>query len=157
MENRVSFELPEDRINRIREAFAVIRSEFGPFAESLTPKDRQGLAKMADGTEAFVMKVMEYAVSNPQFNPPFMDVAELKKDLEAYFQLKPLNTMAKQLADEFSDTMMLAGSEAYTMALTYYHSAKMAARMNVPGAKAVFEDLRKRFEVDRKRKSEETE
>jgi hypothetical protein len=40
---------------------------------------------------------------------------------------------------------MMAGSEAYVSALSYYNSVKTAAKMNVPGAKIIFEDLSKRF------------
>lgn len=146
MENRISIQIPEDVLQEIRECLTRARTLFAPYAQSLTPRDRQKLAKMSDGTEAFVMKVMEFAVTDPQFNPPYMDVAELKKDLDAYFLLKPFDTISNQLSDEFSDTVMMAGSEAYITALTYYNSVKMAARMNVPGAKAIYEELRKRFE-----------
>jgi hypothetical protein len=41
--------------------------------------------------------------------------------------------------------MMLAGSEAYIAALAYYNSVKQAAKMNVPGARAIYDDLSKRF------------
>lgn len=46
MGNRISIHNPEDRLIRIREVFAVIRCEFGPFGESLTPKGRQKIANM---------------------------------------------------------------------------------------------------------------
>lgn len=92
-----------------------------------------------------------------RFNPPYIDVAELKKDLDAYFQLKPFDTLAKQLSDEFSDTVMMAGSEAYSVALVYYNTVKMGARMNGPGAKAIYEELRKRFEGQGKSKSSDQE
>lgn len=114
--------------------------------KSLTPAQPRELAKMSDGTEPFVAKVMDYALTDPQFNPAYMNVAELKKDLGAYSNLKPFVTAASQLEDELSDTAMLAGSEAYTQSLSYYNSVKMAARLNVNGAKAIYEDLKKRFE-----------
>jgi hypothetical protein len=40
---------------------------------------------------------------------------------------------------------MLAGSEAYQAALVFYKSVKMAAAHDVPGAKAVYEELKTRF------------
>lgn len=146
MENRISIMIPEEVLSEIRECLNRARTLIAPYAQSLTPKQRQGLAKMSDGTEAFVMKSLEFMASDPQFNPPYIDVAELRKDLDAYFQFKPLDTGAKQLADQFSDTVMMAGSEAYTTSLAYYNAVKMAARMNVPGAKAIYDELRKRFE-----------
>ena len=39
---------------------------------------------------------------------------------------------------------MTAGSEAYQAALVFYKSVKMAAAQDVPGAKAVYEELRTR-------------
>ena len=44
-----------------------------------------------------------------------------------------------------SDTQMTAGSEAYQAALVFYNSAKVASSQGVPGAKAVFEELKRRF------------
>jgi hypothetical protein len=100
---------------------------------------------MSDGTEPFVAKVMDYAVSDPQFAPPYMDVPEMKKDFDAVSELLPLLRTVDQLEDNLSDTAMMAGSEAYVAALSYYNSVKMAAKMNVPGAKAIYDDLAKRF------------
>jgi hypothetical protein len=146
MENRISIVIPEEVLKEIRECLTKARTLMAPYAESLTPQQRQSMPKMSDGSEAFVMKSLDFMASDPQFNPPYLDVAELQKDLDAYFQLKPFDTLAKQLSDEFRDTFMLAGSEAYSVALVYYNTVKMGARMNVPGAKAIYEELRKRFE-----------
>ena len=43
------------------------------------------------------------------------------------------------------DTMLLCGSEAYISVLAFYTYLKGAAKMNVPGAKTVFDDLSARF------------
>jgi hypothetical protein len=40
---------------------------------------------------------------------------------------------------------MTAGSEAYQAALIFYNSAKVAASQGIQGAKAVYEQLKKRF------------
>ena len=44
------------------------------------------------------------------------------------------------------DTVILAGSEAYVAALSYYNAVKQAVKMNVAGAKVIYDDLRTRFE-----------
>jgi hypothetical protein len=67
------------------------------------------MAKMSDGTEAFVMKVMEFAAKDQQFNPPYLDVPELKKDLDVHFLLKPLETTANQMAGKFIEIVMIEG------------------------------------------------
>jgi hypothetical protein len=50
---------------------------------------------------------------------------------------------------------MAVGSEAYQAALVFYKSVKMAAQ-DIPGAKAVYEELKTRFPGG-KRKTGETE
>ncbi|MDF1549516.1 MAG: hypothetical protein P1P88_16945 [Bacteroidales bacterium] len=40
---------------------------------------------------------------------------------------------------------MLSGSEAYLPALAFYNYIKGATSMNVPGAKDIYEDLKKYF------------
>jgi len=74
-------------------------------------------------------------------------------DMKVHGQLMPLLRTVKQLCDGLDDTIMEAGAESYVNALSYYNSVKQAAKMNVPGAKAIYDDLQKRFE----RKSKKTE
>ncbi|GHU43561.1 hypothetical protein FACS1894190_14190 [Spirochaetia bacterium] len=40
---------------------------------------------------------------------------------------------------------MAAGSKAYQAALVFYSSVKVAAAQDVPGAKAVYDELKTRF------------
>jgi hypothetical protein len=49
------------------------------------------------------------------------------------------------------DTIMVAGSEAYYAALAVYHNVQAAAKQDIPGAKAIYEDLRPHFPGGRKR------
>lgn len=155
MDNRISITIPKADLDKLNAAFAEIRSIFGKYAQSLTPEQRKRLPKMANGTEPFVSRVQQLSVSNPEFNPPYMDVAELKKDFDSYMELKPFDTICEQLADEFSDTTMLCGSEAYVQALSYYNSVKVAAKMNVNGAKAIYDELKQRFERSSRRSDDE--
>ena len=63
-----------------------------------------------------------------------------------YNQLTPLFRLVMRLHDGLDDTTMEAGAESYANSLSYYNSVKQAAKMNVPGAKAIYDDLKKRFE-----------
>ncbi|MDR2408410.1 MAG: hypothetical protein LBE13_09920 [Bacteroidales bacterium] len=60
------------------------------------------------------------------------------------------------MKEAVDDTEMTAGSEAYQAALVFYHSVKTAAAPAIPGAKAVYEELKTRFPSS-KRKSGEKE
>jgi hypothetical protein len=83
-----------------------------------------------------------------QFAPEFsyMDREALFSDLKVTQQLTPLFRIIKAMNDGLDDTIMEAGGEGYINALSYYNSVKQAAKMNVPGAKSIYEDLSKRFE-----------
>jgi hypothetical protein len=49
------------------------------------------------------------------------------------------------------DTIMVAGSEAYHAALAVYHNVQTAAKQDIPGAKAIYEDLKNRFPGGKRR------
>jgi hypothetical protein len=54
-----------------------------------------------------------------------------------------LQSKAKQIFEMLSDTTMAAGSDAFNSSLVFYNSVKVATPQDVPGAKAVYEELRK--------------
>jgi hypothetical protein len=49
---------------------------------------------------------------------------------------------------------MVAESEAYQAALVFYSSVKVAAAQDVPGAKAVYDELKTRFPGGKRKPSE---
>lgn len=147
IENRISIQIPPADIQKVRDAFATIQEVMGPLYAKITKAQKTHLSKMSDGSLPFVQKALEFAETTPQFNPPFMDVGELRKDLVAYEQLKPFFVSATSLTDDFKSTYMLAGAEAYQMARLYYASVQLAARMGVPGAQAIYDELKKRYEA----------
>jgi hypothetical protein len=51
----------------------------------------------------------------------------------------------QQLEEAIDNTEMTAESEAYQAALVFYKSVKMAAAQDIPGAKAVYKELKTRF------------
>ncbi|SHK20623.1 hypothetical protein SAMN04488028_103361 [Reichenbachiella agariperforans] len=144
-ENVISVDIPAADIQTVEDALATIQTTLAPYLLALTSEQRKTIPKMGDGTVPFVDKVMDYAVSDSMFVPPYMDVPEMSKDFAVVSVLMPLLRTVDQLQSNLSDTTMMAGSEAYVAALSYYNSVKMAAKQNVPGAKAIHDDLKKRF------------
>jgi hypothetical protein len=151
VDNSISIQIPEGDLTIVRDALALIQTTLAPYLIALTPEDRKKLPKMGDGSEPFVAKVMDYVVSDPQFLPPYLHVVEMKKDWDVVTGLMPIFRTVQQLDSNLSDTVMLSGSEAYEASLNYYKSVKMAAKMNVPNAKTIAEDLSKRFVGNGKR------
>jgi hypothetical protein len=51
---------------------------------------------------------------------------------------------------------MLAGSEAYVAALSYYNTVKLASQMDIPNSKTIYEDLKTRFKKSKTSSVSET-
>lgn len=149
--NNISVQIPEADLQAAKDALATIQTTLSPYLKALSPSERRVLPKMGDGTEPFVSKVMDYAASDAQFVPPFVSVPEMELDWNIVQNLLPLLRAVSQLQSNLNDTVSLAGSECYVSALSYYNSVKLAAKMNVPGAKIIYEDLRQRFEGNARR------
>jgi hypothetical protein len=132
------------------------RALLAPYMLALTPAERQGMPKMGEKTIGFVEKTYNFARQNPTLVPPYLEVDAFGVDFADAHGLWTLLNSVQQLEEAIDDTEMAAGSEAYQVALVFYKSVKMAAAQDIPGAKAVYEELKTRFPGG-KRKSGETE
>lgn len=149
MDNNIDFTLPEAVATEAGEALNHALTLLKPYLIALSPAERQAIPNMSDKTLPFVEKTIAYCDSNPQFVPPFMRTDVLKSNMLLYKQLIPLLRVVKQLNNGLDDTSMKAGAGCYTNSLNYYNTAKQADRNDIPGAKGVVEDLRKRFVKNR--------
>jgi len=116
------------------------------FAVNLTAEERRSLSKMGDKRFTFVIKVMEYTVSEPQFNPPYLSLREANKDLALFNDLRNPLSESTQVTEIISDTQMAAGVEIYDYCRAYYDVVKEASIRNVPGAESIFNDLNEFFD-----------
>jgi hypothetical protein len=144
-ENKVSITLKPEDLKKVLDALTIVSGTLKPYLIALTPADRKELPKMSDGTVPFVQKTLEYAQTNAAFVPSYIDIKELKTDFDAVEALAQIFRPIEQLYFNLNDTMTLSGSEAYVASLAFYNSVKQAAKINVPGAKAIAEDLKMRF------------
>jgi hypothetical protein len=149
MDNKINFSIPDEVIADVTSRLNDVANIVRPYVIALTPIERHDLPKMSDGTLPFVQKCLDYCQSNPEFAPSYLDFSGLLADMKVYTQLMPIFRLAEQLENQLNDTTMEVGAESYISALSYYNAVKMATGMNVPGAKAIYEDLKKRFVKER--------
>jgi hypothetical protein len=152
-ENLVSLSIPAGELAEIQKAIETLQRNLLPYLLELTKDEKESLAKMGDKTVAFVTKATEHAEAQPKLVPAFIDVTELRKDLEAIETLRPLFNSLNQLSKGLDDTMTVAGSEAYSAALAFYQSVKVGAKLNVAGAQEIYNDLQVRFPSKTRKKS----
>lgn len=144
-QNQISIVIPPAVITTVTQKLQECRTALAPFMQGLTASERESMFKMGDKTVATVQKTMEYVITNPEFVPGYMDKVEFLKDETVVSQLNPIMNLAKQLASDIDDTVMLAGSEAILAALLYYGQVKEAQHKGIPAAKPIYEDLKQRF------------
>jgi hypothetical protein len=148
--------IPQDILIQAQTKINEVIALLAPYMVALTPVERHELPKMGEKTIGFVEKAYDFSKQNPNLVPPYLDMAAFGTDFGDAHGLWTLVNSIRQLDENASDTEMAAGSEAYQAALVFYKSVKMAAAQDIPGAKAVYEELKTRFPGG-KRKTSETE
>ena len=148
-ENRISLSFTDAEKTQISQAIQTLNTLLSPKLIALPKEDKLRLAKISDDAIPFAEKVAQYTVSNPEFNPRFMTAEEFAKDLSAFTLLREFSRLLSQISSNIDDTRTLAGSEADEYARAYYAAVGQAAKMGVPGAQAIYDDLSVRFETQR--------
>jgi hypothetical protein len=137
--------IPPDLVVQIQAKLNEIKAILKPFTVTLTPAQRHDMLKMGEKSLTFVEKAHDFAVENPEFVPPFLDMKQFDIDIADAHGLWTIRNDARQVYEMIDDTTMVAGSEAYYAALLYYNSSKVAAAQDIPGAKAIYDELSSRF------------
>ena len=153
-ENQVTA-IPAEVITQAVDLATQLNTLLAPYMQALTAAERHGILKMGDKTIAFVNKALDYAQTQPQFAPTYMNTKELANDVEVVDGLTRIEQPVVNLASQLNDTIMIGGSEAYVAALMYYNSVKEAVKRNVPAAKAIYDDLKARFDRAHEKKAPE--
>src|SRR5690606_9311291 len=110
-------------LQEIKSAIAVLQAKLGPLLIALTAKQRSSRVKMGEASIPFVLKVLEYAVSNPEFLPAFAKVSEMEEDWKAHAELNPLFNILNQITSNLSDTLLQLGTDLMKPSNAYYASA----------------------------------
>lgn len=150
--NRISTAIPQEVIAQVKDQLNNIKTLLQPYLQSLTTEQRRDLPKMSNKSLSFVSKVNDYCHNNAEFCPSYFSREELEKDFAVAAALGPVHDLCEQICMNMDDTIMLAGSEAYTASLIYYGSVQMAAKTGQANAKPIYEDLHERFAGMGKRK-----
>ena len=145
MKNMHNQSIPEEvlaQVNaKIVDAIALIK----PYSVILTTEERATAVKVGDSGFNFITKVLQYTQTNPEFVPSYLNVADLEIDVKDGDGHPAITTLINQLYNYFDDTKLEARAEAYGAALYYYASVQQAASVNLPGAKAIYDDLKQYF------------
>jgi hypothetical protein len=145
MNNIHNQSIPQEVIDqvlaKIGEAIALVK----PFSVIMTDDQRASVLKVGDKAFTFVNKALAYTKTNPEFVPSYLNVPDFEIDLNDADGHPAIVTVINQLYNYFDDTKLTSRSEAYAAALYYYGNVQQAASVNLPGAKAIYDDLKQYF------------
>lgn len=151
--NQINVVIPETELAEINSLVVQLKAAIAPYIVALTADDIKGIAKMGDKTVAFVDKVRDYTVSNPEFIlKEGMNVEDFNVDVDAVKTLSPIFKSVSQISTDLQDSIMLSGNEALIPALMYYGSVQLNAKNGVASAKTIYEDLKQRFPGTKRKK-----
>ena len=156
-ENTHTQAIPQDVLAQAQTKIQEVWTLLTPYLLALTPAERREMPKMGEKSIGFVEKAYDFAQQNPSLVPPYLEMAAFGTDFSDAHGLWTLHNVVLQLQEGIGDTELSAGSEAYQAALVFYKSVKMAAAQDVPGAKAVYEELKTRFPQRGRHKASGTE
>jgi len=143
-ENKFSQVYTTAMVQTASQKIAEIRAAF-PGLLTLTPDERYAYLKMGERTAPFVQKAIDYATRYNGLVPSFVSLPELQKDFNGAQMLLQVSKQLNELQNAIDDTLLVAGSEAYTAALAIYKNTQQAAGHGVAGAVEAADDMATRF------------
>ena len=157
MKNEHSVAIPANVLAEAQEKVNEVAELLKPYLFNLTPTQRMERLKLGDKSLAFASKSYDYASSNAEFVPSYLDMEMFDIDMKDTTGLRVLQITLNQIAAGVDDTVMISGGESYNAALVFYNAIKQAAKQNVPSAKTIYEELKKRFPGRPAKKAQESE
>ena len=135
----------EAELQAVQDAIRVLNTTLLPKLKTLSYQDKHELPKMGDKSVAFVTKAFEYGKKHPALRPAFLDMDAFTVDVEAVQVLRDLDQSLSPVVAALSDSLLLAGSEAYQASLVFYSNVKNATKLRIPAAQGVYDYLSARF------------
>jgi len=149
----IAKDIPQDVIDDVVSATNVIATRLGPYLIALTAAERMALPKTADKTLPFVQKSLEYTDNHPELVPHYMSLEKFRRNYSTHRTLASLIYPLMGVVSNISDTLVAAGCDSFRSALLFYDSVRLAARVDVPAAQVIYEDLRQRFKGQMKKRA----
>ena len=144
LNNRVNTTATAAQLTAVKTAFQTILTNL-PFLVGLTVDEKKSLNAIDVNNKAFAEDALTAALNNPTLVPAYLSVPNMQNDLTLFAQMDEISGLANQLCERIEDTRMLAGSEAYNVALSLYKSFGSAADAGVLGADSIVNKLKTRF------------
>jgi len=147
--NRVTKAMPEDVYNQVISHLDSIEKALAPYIVGTSADERMGLPKINVDNKVFVTDTITEMQQPTAKNimPGYFDPSTANEDIKMFDQCEVLTSRCSTLADKLNGTRMVAGSEAYSTALTFKKLAETAETAGIPRALDIARKLRERFKA----------
>ncbi len=143
-ENKISQTYTAAMVQTATTKIGEIRALF-PGLLTLKPEERAAYLKMGERTVPFVQKALDYSSRNASYVPSFVNIPELNKDFQVAQVLLQVSKQLNELQNAIEDTLLIAGSEAFSASLAIYKNIQLSASHGVAGAQEAADDMSTRF------------
>ncbi|CAJ0741828.1 hypothetical protein R16034_02840 [Ralstonia edaphis] len=151
-QNLISYQLTSADLAAVDGALKTLEDRLASLID-LTPVQRRTLVKMGDKSEAFARKAVEVLNTNPNLLPGNFDLAELRRDLAGFDQLRSRLMRVARIHERMADSQLALGSDVMSATLEGYAFLKVAGQGE--GLDAARKALAVRFSRGAKRKDDE--
>jgi len=140
--NLVSVKISDADLTEINRAFSIIEEKLLPQLTALTPEVRRAIIpKMNIKAVPFVLKALEYAETKPEVIPDYIDLQEMRVDVEAARSLVEILNRGKKAYEDLRDTVLLSCFEALKTAQVIHQAFRTAAKANITGTEKILFEL----------------
>ena len=145
--NRVQAALPDKTLDQCLGMIAQLNGLLESYMTGLSPEERIALPKINVDNRDFINDAINQMQTADAKNllPAFLKPADAESDLRMFAQMEKLAVALTALLAKIDATRILAGSEAYTTALTFKKIAEAGEMAGITGAGKIAETLRTRF------------
>ena len=124
-QNLISYQLTSADLAAVDGALKTLEDRLASLID-LTPVQRRTLVKMGDKSEAFARKAVEVLNNNPNVLPGNFDLAELRRDLAGFDQLRSRLMRVARIHERMADSQLALGSDVMSATLEGYAFLKVA-------------------------------
>ena len=125
--NLISYQLTSADLAAVDGALKTLEDRLASLID-LTPVQRRTLVKMGDKSEAFARKAVEVLNNNPNLLPGNFDLAELRRDLAGFDQLRSRLMRVARIHERMADSQLALGSDVMSATLEGYAFLKVAGQ-----------------------------
>ncbi|MGN8060290.1 hypothetical protein ACTJK4_01390 [Ralstonia sp. 22111] len=152
-QNLISLQLSTTDLAAVDSALKMIEDKLTGLID-LSIKQRRFLNKMGDKSEAFARMAVEVLGNNPNVLPANFNLAEVRRDLAAFDQLRSRLVRVNRIQERMADSQLALGSDVMNAVLEGYAFLKVAGKGE--GLDTARKALSARFAKSPRRKEGET-